>query len=662
MASVNELRLKRAWFGPIAYVFSAFVTSAINLGTFVRLEGSVSKSLNADLKGVLAAFTAISLLAFALQFIYARTIGVGRRASWNMGFTTASVTAGGICVFTAITVDSSLDFRIISGFWVGLATLSALLPSGLLASHLVNEKWRPICLFVLSSSCFRLALWEIPSASRSISSILASLTLSQILAFLLLLLMSETRDYEKCTDFKIRQQKVPAGILLGLALVVVLGSTGRKSALGDSAIEFAEVSLVGRNIFFVAAIFAYASFPFLTTHELFSRELGKRFRQAETLVVLATLTMGSLILINRYVAEDIFGLNTNVDKFLILITIFSWSLLAISLIPVLYYVAHNSRLGLATACPAIAMLLAQFSTSTARSLALVFLFSNIFLLGISLIPALLRNKPILRAEIAKHEDLTSIHGEQVTIIVPSHNSGQLGIRTVLNIHDCFVKQGIDVRVIAVSDGSTDESVELFNSLSYEWFQHIQLVENQGKGGALKTGFAQSNSGITGFIDADGDIPAHLLIPMYRELIQRDADVVFGSKWHPESKVQVTGGRRLLSRFHHVIQKMLFKLDIDDTQVGIKLYKTQNLKDVLPTLREDGFSLDVEIFIALGAYGHNNFVEMPVEIDRQGSSTISVRNVIMSFIDLLRIFWRARVSLNYEGRAYLSKIELQVRDS
>jgi hypothetical protein len=92
-----------------------------------------------------------------------------------------------------------------------------------------------------------------------------------------------------------------------------------------------------------------------------------------------------------------------------------------------------------------------------------------------------------------------------------------------------------------------------------------------------------------------------------------------------------------------------------------LFKTTALKEILPTLQEDGFSLDVEIFIALSAYGHGNFVEMPVEIERQGPSTVSVRNIVMSLFELLRIFWRARICLNYEGRAYLTNSELELRD-
>jgi glycosyltransferase involved in cell wall biosynthesis len=216
----------------------------------------------------------------------------------------------------------------------------------------------------------------------------------------------------------------------------------------------------------------------------------------------------------------------------------------------------------------------------------------------------------------------------------------------------------ELHVIAVSDGSTDESVSLLDELSQPWFTHVRMERNSGKGAALREGFARSRTDITAFIDADGDIPPQLLLPMYKTFNGENADVVFGSKWHPDSELQVTIFRRAVSFFHHVIQLVLFKLDIDDTQVGIKMYRTVHLQEVLPMLQENGFSLDLELFISLSAYGHKKFIEMPVQIVRTGSSTISIRNIVVALIDMLRIFWRSRVSLHYDALAYISVHETQ----
>jgi hypothetical protein len=57
---------------------------------------------------------------------------------------------------------------------------------------------------------------------------------------------------------------------------------------------------------------------------------------------------------------------------------------------------------------------------------------------------------------------------------------------------------------------------------------------------------------------------------------------------------------------------------------------------------------------MAAHGYQNFIEIPVIIERSGGSTISFLNVGQSLVDLLRIFWRSRISLNYEAMAYETK--------
>ncbi len=654
MAILGISAVKKPWLGPFTYVLSALLAGLINVGSFSRLEKQISLSVLSDVKGVLAVLTTVSLLGMALQFVYARAIRPSRRAAWSAGLTPALfvglATSGTIFLGT----DSSMDFRISVAVWIGLAALTGLLPVGILATQLRNSRWLPICLYVIVTPVLRLVVWESLNTKSSLTEVLATLTMSQTVAFLLLLFFTHKSNLVLEESIKLRQQWVPLGILGSFAVLITSGSVARVGALGNSASDYSDAALAGRSLILVSAIFAYAAFPFLTSLNLFSRELGRRFREAESIAIAVTFSMALLLLVEDDLLFQALGVNSELDRSLLIIGVIGWSCLAISVIPLLYYVSHNSRLGLGTFLPASVMLIAQVVCESAMSLAVTFLLCSVSLLLISLVPTMMRSKPLIRASIQHHVSSEQVSGETVTILVPSHNSGAFGYQMVFEIYELFSSHDIRSEIIAISDGSTDESVNLFNSIEDDWFTHIELIENKGKGGALRIGFLESRSSVTGFIDADGDIPADVLLPMYREMIRSDADVVFGSKWHPESKVQVTTSRRILSQFHHLIQRVLFKLDIDDTQVGAKLFKTSSLSEVLPTLEESGFSLDVEIFIALAAHGHDKFVEMPVEIRRTGSSTISVKNIILSFIDLLRIFWRARVSLNYAALAYVAK--------
>jgi hypothetical protein len=475
--------------------------------------------------------------------------------------------------------------------------------------------------------------------------------LTNFVIYFVVVLVVTRENLVTTSEVQITSHLIPIGILLGLLTIVIGGSISRRSALGSDSIAYADAGLIGRQVFYLVVVIAYAAFPALCNSPLFSRELGKSYRQAQ--VVSTLLAVGSGVTLWQV---SIRGDDTNIAHNILFIQVFAWVVFSISLTPILYFIAHNSRIGLAVFFPAVVMVTAQFLASSAYELSVAFLVSSSLLLILALVPALVRSRPVIHATRKSDFAGRQLNREAVTVVIPSYNPGPRVVNTVREIHKTFEDVEQKVLIVAVSDGSTDESVDLLDSLDEEWFVHITLPSNVGKGGALLTGFKEVTTSYVGFIDADGDIPPRLLPSMFGNALEEDADVVFGSKWHPESDIVVSSARRLLSRLHHLLQVTLFKLDISDTQAGIKVYKTDSLQLVLNTLKETGFSLDLEIFVSMSAHGLNKFVEMPVTISRSGESTISLKSAIGAFGDMLRIFWRSRIALRYDSLAYLTDYE------
>ena len=638
----------RNWNGPLTYVISAVIAGLINAVSVSIVGGQLSSEVASDLDAVLVAFTSISLLAISMQFLYARGIGHGGRAPLLQGVMPSAIFSFGIFIASFLLIDSTTQFRFWSSVLVAVAGFFALIPSARLATLLINQRWRPICIAVVLAALSRMILWSIPWFQADISKLLVGVIVSNILPLFYLFVSHREDGLRIVQSAPIRQQSVPLEILIGMTVVAGLASLSLKSRLGVHAAEYSEIAQSGRAVFFLALIVAYSSFPKLCAYPLFSKDLGRHFRQAQVLAVGLCGIAGIFIIGSKFVLG---GDRPAVSGMTFVAGITVWTAISLAIVPLFYYVAHNSRLGLAVYISAGMMLISQLLATTTMALCLGLLVSSIFLLAIVSIPAFLRSRVTVGATRVTTDGLTSLSSKSLTVIVPSYNSGSQGITTVKSVFDALSNEVGDLRVIAVSDGSTDESFDLFEAFSEPWFTHIGMKENKGKGAALREGFLSVKSEVTAFIDADGDIAPNLLSAMYQTFNVHEADVVFGSKWHPDSKLQVTWFRRALSALHHTIQIVLFKLNIDDTQVGIKMYRTQPLMEVLPVLKEEGFSLDLEIFIALSAYGHRKFIEMPVEIIRTGESTISIRNAATSFIDMLRIFWRARVTLNYDALAY-----------
>ncbi len=95
---------------------------------------------------------------------------------------------------------------------------------------------------------------------------------------------------------------------------------------------------------------------------------------------------------------------------------------------------------------------------------------------------------------------------RVAAIVPAYNEGAT-LREVLSV--LKAAPSID-EVLVVSDGSTDDTVEIARSLG---LRTIHLRQNQGKGRAMEIGVAHTDAEVLLFVDAD-------ILNLTVDLIQR----------------------------------------------------------------------------------------------------------------------------------------------
>ena len=106
-----------------------------------------------------------------------------------------------------------------------------------------------------------------------------------------------------------------------------------------------------------------------------------------------------------------------------------------------------------------------------------------------------------------------------------------------------------------------------------------------------------------FIDADGDIEPEAFTAFLRLVDLYEPDAVVGSKRHPLSHVDYPPIRRLLSWVFHLMTRTLFRLNVRDTQTGMKLFRRDVLADVLPRVRDDGYTFDLELLVAAARRGY-----------------------------------------------------------
>lgn len=228
----------------------------------------------------------------------------------------------------------------------------------------------------------------------------------------------------------------------------------------------------------------------------------------------------------------------------------------------------------------------------------------------------------------------------LTVVVPAFREGQTIFRSTSRLVELLDREFNDFRIVVVLDGPDRFARDELARVADNRLSVIELQENLGKGAALRIGCVGISSEFVAFMDADLDIHPQSLVDCFKILSRCDSQTVcsYGSKFHPESRVDYPMTRRIASRaFYHLI-RFLFELECRDTQTGVKLFKGSYLMEVINLTQENRFLFDIELLASIRARGWK-FVEAPVQLSYNYSSTINVRAVMGMLRDTFALRFR-----------------------
>ena len=237
----------------------------------------------------------------------------------------------------------------------------------------------------------------------------------------------------------------------------------------------------------------------------------------------------------------------------------------------------------------------------------------------------------------------------LSVIVPTYRCAARIYANMCRLSAALDEMPYTHEILVVSDGNTDGTDREITRLSDDCpnLHALHYGRNQGKGYALTYGVARSRGRLITFIDGDGDIDPQQ-ITTYVELMEREnADIVVGSKRHPDSEVVYPPLRRLYSWGYQALLRVLFDLEVRDTQVGLKVFRRHVLEAVLPRIVVKRYAFDLELLVVACHLGYCRIVEAPVAIGQRFSSTIGVRAVRNILHDTLAIFYRKHILRYYD---------------
>ena len=186
---------------------------------------------------------------------------------------------------------------------------------------------------------------------------------------------------------------------------------------------------------------------------------------------------------------------------------------------------------------------------------------------------------------------------RLSVVMPCYNESE----TIDEIVARVLASPHTAELVIVDDGSTDGTRDRLARLDNERVRVLFQPRNQGKGAALRRGFAEASADFVIVQDADLEYdPADwdvLLDPMVRGL----ADVVYGSRFH--------SGRphRVMYFWHYVgnkflttLSNMFTNLNLTDMETCYKLFRREVIQSI--SLRENRFTFDPEVTAKVAAGG------------------------------------------------------------